>query len=63
MLTPPKHLIPPLVFPEVLVNLIVTVDYSIYLIWKLISSADFSVYLTGHTDFDCGFFCLPDWTH
>jgi hypothetical protein len=32
MLTPPWHLIPPLVFPGVHVNLIVTVDRSIFLI-------------------------------
>jgi hypothetical protein len=37
-----------------------TVDCSVYLIWTLILSAGFSVYLTGRTDFDCGLFRLPD---
>jgi hypothetical protein len=36
---------PDLVFPEVRVSLIFTVDYFIYLIWALILTADFSVYL------------------
>ena len=56
MLTPPRHLIPPLVFPGVRVSLIFTVDYLMYLIWTPILSADFSVYLAGLTDFDCGMF-------
>jgi hypothetical protein len=49
MLTPPRHLILPLVLPEVRVSLIFTVDYSMYLIWTLVLTADF-------TD-------LLDWTH
>jgi hypothetical protein len=56
MLNLPRHLIPPLVFPGVRVSLIFTVDYSIYLNWTLILIADFSVYLTGRTDIDCGLF-------
>jgi hypothetical protein len=36
MLTPPRHLIPPLVFPGVRVRLICSVDCSIYLNWTLI---------------------------
>jgi hypothetical protein len=70
MLTPPRHLIPPLVFPGVHVNVIVTVGHSMYLTnfmftWPgtLILTADCSVYLTGHIDFDCGLFCLRDWAH
>jgi hypothetical protein len=30
-----------------------------YMIWILIQTAEFSVYLTRHTDFDCGLFRLP----
>jgi hypothetical protein len=48
MLTPPRHLILPLGLPEVHVSLIFSVDYSMYLIWALVLTADFSV--------------LPDWT-
>jgi hypothetical protein len=59
MLTPPRHLILPLV-PEVRVGLIFTLDYSMYLIWVLIWTAEFSVYLAGLTDFDCGFFRSPN---
>jgi hypothetical protein len=47
ILTPPRHPIPPLVFPGVRVSLICTTDYSMHLIWALILSADLSVYLTG----------------
>jgi hypothetical protein len=60
MLTPPRHLIPPLLCPGVHVSLIFTVDCSIYLHWKPILTVDFSVYLTERTDFDCGLFCLPN---
>jgi hypothetical protein len=45
MLTPPWHLIPPLVFPGVRVSLIFNVDYSIN--------------LTRRTEFDNGLFRLP----
>jgi hypothetical protein len=41
MLTPPWHLILPLLFPGICVSLMMTVDYSIYLIWALILPADF----------------------
>jgi hypothetical protein len=58
MLTPSRHLILPLVFPGVRVSLIFNVDYFIYLIRALILTADFSVYLTWLTDFDCGLFRL-----
>jgi hypothetical protein len=60
MLTPPRHLILPLVFTGVRVSLIFTVDYSTYLIRALILTADFSVYLAGFTDFDCGLFRSPN---
>jgi hypothetical protein len=63
MLTPPRHLILPLVFPGVHVSLIFIVDYAMYLIWALILTADFSVYLAGLTDFDCGLFHYLLWTH
>jgi hypothetical protein len=63
MLTPPKHAIPPLVFPGVHGSLNFTVDYSINLIWTPILTTDFSVYLTGRTDFDYGLFRLPDLKH
>jgi hypothetical protein len=36
------------------------VDCSIYPIWKLILTADFSVYLVGRTEFDFVFFRLPN---
>jgi hypothetical protein len=49
MLPPPRHLIPPLVFPGVRVSFIFTVDCS--------NLPDMD------TDFDCGLFRLPDWTH
>jgi hypothetical protein len=42
MLTPPWHLIPPLVISGIHVSLICIVDCSIYLIWTLILTADFS---------------------
>jgi hypothetical protein len=58
-----QGMILPLVFPVVRVTLIVTVDYSMYLIWALNLTADFSVYLAGLTDFECGFLRLPSWTH
>jgi ABC-type proline/glycine betaine transport system permease subunit len=45
MLTPSQHLILPLVFPGVRVSLIFIVDYFICLIWALILTAGFSVYL------------------
>ena len=54
MLTPPRHLIPLLVFPGVRVSLIFNVDYLMYLIWTLILTADFSVNLTSCTDSDSG---------
>jgi hypothetical protein len=60
MLTPTQHLIVPLVFPGVRVSLILTMDYFIYLIWTLILTADFSVYLAVLTDFDCGLFRSPN---
>jgi hypothetical protein len=60
MLTSPSHLISPLLFAGVRLSLIFTVDCFIYLTWTLILTADFSVYLTKHTDFDSGFFRLPD---
>jgi hypothetical protein len=46
MLTPPRHLIPPLMFPWVRVSLIWSVGCSIYLHWTLILTADFPVYFT-----------------
>jgi hypothetical protein len=48
MLTP-RHLLVPLVCPGVRVSLIFNVDYSmyVYLIWALLLTADFSVYLAG----------------
>jgi hypothetical protein len=49
MLTLPRYMILHLVFPGVRVNLIFTEDYSMYLIWALILTADF--------------FRLSDWTH
>jgi hypothetical protein len=49
MLTLPRHLILPLVLAEVRVSLLFTVDYSMYFIWTLVLTADFSI--------------LPDWTH
>jgi hypothetical protein len=55
MLTPPRHLILPLVFPGVCVSLM-SLNYSMYLIWALILTADFSVYLAGLTDFVCRLF-------
>ena len=60
MLTPPRHLILPLVFPVVCVSLIFNVDHFIYLICALILTADFSVYLASLIDFDCGLFRLPN---
>jgi hypothetical protein len=60
ILTPSRHLMLPLVFPGVLVSLIFTVDYFIYLLCALIFTADFSVYLAWLTDFDCGLFRLPN---
>jgi hypothetical protein len=60
MLTPTRHLIPPLVFLGVLVSLIFTVDCSIYLNWTLILAVNFSVYLTRRTDFDSVLFRLPN---
>jgi ABC-type proline/glycine betaine transport system permease subunit len=56
MLTLPRHLNLPLVFPGVRVSLVFTVDYSMYLIKALILTVDFSVYLAGLSDFDCGLF-------
>jgi hypothetical protein len=60
MLTSPRHLILPLVIPGVRVSLILTVDYSAYLIRTVILTADFSVYLTVRADFDCRLFLLPN---
>jgi hypothetical protein len=54
MFTRPWHLILPLVFSGVRASLIFIVDYPIHLIWALILTANFSVYLPGFTDFDCG---------
>jgi hypothetical protein len=62
MLTHPRHLIPPLVFPKVLVSMIFIMHCSIYLIWKLILTADFSVNMTGRTDFDCRCSVYVIWT-
>jgi hypothetical protein len=45
----PVHLILPLVLPEVRVSLIFNVNYSMYLIWTLMLTADFRD--------------LLDWTH
>jgi hypothetical protein len=56
----PTHLIPPRLFPGVHGCLIFTEVCSYYLTWVLILTADFSVYLTGRTDFDCELFCLPN---
>jgi hypothetical protein len=73
MLTPPRHLIPSLVFPGVRVNLRFSCTWSEHWFWlwnfpftwldTLILSVEFSIYLTGHTDFVCGIFHLPDWIH
>jgi hypothetical protein len=41
MFTPPRHMILPLVLPEVRVSLIFNVHYSMYLIWILVLNADF----------------------
>jgi hypothetical protein len=60
VVTPPRHLIPPLVFPEVCVSLIVTMSCCIYLIWALILTANFSVYLTRRSVVDCRLFCLSN---
>jgi hypothetical protein len=57
MFTPPRHMVLPFVFPGVRVSLIFTMDYSVYLIWELIVTADFSVHLARLTDFDHGLFC------
>jgi hypothetical protein len=59
MIGPLQHLILPLVFPGVYVSLILTVDFSMYLIWALILTANFSVYLAGLIDFNCGLFRSP----
>jgi hypothetical protein len=73
VLTPPRHLIPPLVFPGVRVSLVFTVGYSIYLtghwFWLrifpftwlgvLILTAACSVYLTLDTLILISEFC--DW--
>jgi hypothetical protein len=59
MLTPPRHLILPMVFPVVRVSLILN-GLFMYLIWTLILTADFSVYLAGLIDFDCGLFHPPN---
>jgi hypothetical protein len=56
MLPPLRHLILPLVFPGIRVSLVFIVDYSMYLIWALILTADFSVYMARLTEFDCGLF-------
>jgi hypothetical protein len=60
MRTPPRHLIPPLMFPGVRVRLLFTVNFSIYLNLTLILTADFSVYVTRRADFDNGLFRLPN---
>jgi hypothetical protein len=41
VLAPPRQIIPSLVFPEVRVSLIFTMDYSIHLVWILILTTDF----------------------
>jgi hypothetical protein len=53
MLTPPRHLIPPLVFPGVRVSLIFYSEC--FLLSDLDTDFDcrFSVLLTGRTVFDC----------
>jgi hypothetical protein len=62
MLTPPRHLILPLLLPEVGVSLIFTVDYSMYLIWTLVLTADFPFYLTSPIlTADCSVHLV--WTH
>jgi hypothetical protein len=55
MFTPPRHL-----FSGICVSLILTVDCFIYLNWTLSSTADFPVYQTRRTDFDCRLFGLPN---
>jgi hypothetical protein len=60
VLTPPRHIIPSLVFFEVRVSKIFTMDYYTHLVWILTLTADFSVYRTGHTYFDCGLFGFPN---
>jgi hypothetical protein len=52
MLTPPRHLILPLVLPGVHVSLIFDVDYSMYLVRAMLLIAYFSVQPIGLTDFD-----------
>jgi hypothetical protein len=59
MLTPLRHLIPPLVFPVVCVSLILTGLFH-YLIWVLICTSDFSIYLAGLIDYDCRLFHSPN---
>jgi hypothetical protein len=60
MLTPPRKVIPPLVFPGVCVAMMFAVDCSISLNLTLNLTADFSVYPTTCTDFDCRVFCVLD---
>jgi hypothetical protein len=45
------------------ISLAFIVDCSIYLIWKLVLTADFPLNLTGRTDFDCGCSIYVIWTH
>jgi hypothetical protein len=59
----PRHLILPLVFPGVHVSMIFTIECLMYLILTLILNVDFSVYLAGLADFDCGLFRLSGWSH
>jgi hypothetical protein len=60
MLTTPQHLILPLVFPGVRIRLIFVMGFFMFLIWAFILTADFSVYVTGFTNFGCRLFCSPN---
>jgi hypothetical protein len=58
MLTPSRHMVLPLLFYWVRVNLTFTVNCSLYLNWTLILTGFFPVYLIRCTDFDRGLFRL-----
>jgi hypothetical protein len=64
----PRHLIPRIVFPGVRASLMFTVlwivpfTWSGHRFWLQVLQVS-SVYLIWHTEFDCGFFRLPDLTH
>jgi hypothetical protein len=62
MLTSPRYLIPPQVFPGVFVSLLITVDCSnyMYMNWALIFTVEFSVYLSKHSGLDSLFFRFPN---